>query len=544
MPHHCPDDKRPPAWAVRTAADRKALEAGCFWDAAAAERVIRFVEKYVTSRFIEGELRLFEWQVRFLQSLYGWRSADGTRRFKTALLHVPKKNGKTLLVSAIAAYELFGAVQPKPLVVSASTTLKNAEQVFDNLKSTVNKKGNEKLKAISNPVPSENLIEVPKREGEYKALSSDEGGSEGLNCSCVIVDEAHKHKSPALFNTLEYATLARPDGILIIISTAGDDLTHWYYGYVRRGRNLLEGKDLDPTFYAELYEAKETDNLEDPAVWKRANPSLDLYDGYTSERFASTLATAKKDTAAWLNFVRYRLNIFCRSEDAVWIQLAEWDHCRESRPAAAVLAGCRLWLGLDGSQTTDPTSLSAVWLLPDKRYYAESHAWVAEDGVRKREKSNLPKYAQFVATNCMTITPGNLMDKNAVLPAILAYQGRGQLQQLVMDGSMVWVFGSEMTSDHGIKAEKMPQSNRYFGPVVKQFKFDVLERRLIHDGNEWLRWCINAVRLDVNKYDEGRPYRKKSADHIDGAVSLLMAYSQAVQAAAVPEQSSAGVIFL
>jgi phage terminase large subunit-like protein len=520
------------------------MQNGCYWDQAAADRAIRFAEKYVTSRFVAGELVLFEWQRRFLQSLYGWRNADGTRRFKTALLHVPKKNGKTLLVSIIAAYELFGQVQPKPLVVSASTTKDNAKQVLENLESTIRKQGNEKIKAITEVVASEKIIKVPKREGEYRALSSDAPGSEGLNCSCVIVDEAHAHESPKLFNALEYATLARPDGILIIISTAGDDLTHWYYGYVRRGRNLIEGKDTDPTFYAEIYEAKETDNLDSPAVWKRANPSLDLYPGFTSERFAATLATAKKDTASWLNFQRYRLNIFCRSEDAVWIQLGEWDLCRQSFPPANQLSTCKLWLGLDGSQTTDPTSLSAVWLLPNKQYAVQSQAWVAEEGVRRREKGNLPKYAQFAAAGSMTITPGNLMDKNAVLAAILAYRDRGILQSLVMDGTLVWVFGSDLTSDHGIKAEKMPQSNRYFGPVVKQFKLDVLERKLIHDGNEWLRWCVNSVRLDVNKYDEGRPYRKKSSDHIDGAVSLLMAYSLAVQTAVQPQSSSAGVLFL
>src|SRR5688500_10653290 len=117
----------PPDWAVRTEADRKALAAGYYWDQDQAERVITFAERYLAPQFVAGEFKLFEWQRRALMSWYGWRSPDGTRRWRRAILHVPKKNGKTLLVSIVAAYELMGGVAESPLVVSASTTKDNAK---------------------------------------------------------------------------------------------------------------------------------------------------------------------------------------------------------------------------------------------------------------------------------------------------------------------------------------------------------------------------------------------------------------------------------
>ncbi len=543
-----PDRRPPPTWAVRTAADRAAIQAGCYFDWNAAERVVRFAEKYVANRYAgDGDFRLFEWQRRFLMSLYGWRNADGSRRFRTAILHVPKKNGKTLLVSIIAAYELLGAVQPSPLVCSASTTKDNAKQVFENLTSTINRRGNASLKRVARPVPNEKLIRVPTRDGEYRALSSDAPNAEGLNCSAVIVDEAHAHRSAGLYRTLEYSTIARPDGLMVIISTAGDDPTHWYFGLVKRGRNILEGTDTDPTFYAEIYEADPTkDDLEAPSTWAKCNPSLDQYPGFTTARFAADLRRAKQTTGDWLSFQRYRLNIFIRSEEACWIDLSVWDRCRaDPFPTDDELKRCKLWLGLDGSQRIDPTSLSAVWSLPGRRFAVRSHAFVAEGGVREREKSNLPRYAQFVAGGVMTITPGDLMDKEAVRAAILKYVADGyRLESLVMDANGLWVFGNDLEAQEGIRTFRMPQTHRYYAKPMKEFQIAAAEGRLLQDGNEWLRWCVNSVRVDVNRYDESRPSKAKSADHIDGAISTLMPFSLALQATLEPESSGAGVLFL
>jgi len=520
----------PPPWAVRTEADRKALADGYYWDAEAADRIIRFAERYVAPKYVGGEFTLFPWQRRFLQCLYGWRRPDGGRRFRLALLHVPKKNGKTLLVSVLAAYELFAASTSSPLVCSASTTRENARQVFDQVKATV-----AKSKALTNAarvLEYLKVIKVPSRDGEFRALSADAPNAEGLNCSAVVVDEAHAHRSAKLYRTLEYSTIGRADGILVVISTAGDDLTHWYYGLVQRGRNLLAGNDTDPTFYAEIYEAEpEKDDVESPDVWRRVNPSLDLYPGFTTERFGLDLAAARSNVGDWLSFQRYRLNIFKRPDSGGWIDLAAWDQCRTHVPESALLAA-PCWLGFDASQRVDPTSLSAVWLLPEKRYFCRSWAWVAEAGARGREQSNLPKYQQFAAAGAMTITPGDAIEKEPIREHILRFREAGhQLRSLVMDPNGAWVFGTELAGD-GIEVFRQPQSFRYFSEPTKELEIAVAEKRFLHDGNPWLRWCVQSVRLDTDTYGNVRPARGKSVDKIDGAVSTLLGFALALKASA------------
>jgi phage terminase large subunit-like protein len=533
----------PPSWAVRTKADRKALEEGCYWDQAAADRILRFAEKYVSPKYTSGQFGLFEWQSRYLQSLYGWRKADGTRRFRWAVLHVPKKNGKTLLVSIIAAYELIAAGEQSALVVSASTCKDNATQVYEQLATTIEKQPS--LKALARCVEYKKRIYVDARDAEYRSLSAESRSNEGFNCSAVIVDEAHAHRSQALFNCLRYSTAGRPNGIVVVISTAGDDLTHFYADFVARARRVLSGEDTDPTFYAEIYEADpDKDDLDDPAVWRRCNPSLDLYAGFTSEQFGHDLRAARSNTVDWLTFMRYRLNIFRRPEEGGWIDLNRWDLCkREIREADLIGVPC--WLGFDGSQTTDPSSVSGVWLLPNRRYHVRSRAWVAAEGVRYREKTNLPKYQQFAADGVMEITEGDVIDKQSIREHLRKVRKLGHdVQAVVMDGSGYQVFGAELMED-GFEVFRFPQTMDQFAEPTKEFAAAVLAGTLSHDGGSWLRWCVNSVRLISNLDNQARPARKKSVDKIDGAVAALMAFAMAFRATAPnPDANRPAEVFL
>lgn len=523
---------KPPAWAVRTAADRAALAAGYYWDQAAADRVIRFAEKYLAPKYTRGAFRLFDWQRRTLMSWYGWRAPDGSRRWRRAVLHVPKKNGKTLLVSIVAAYELMGGLTDAPLVVSASTTKANAGQVYDQLAEQFRKDAT--LKKHTQRIPSKKIIRDRRvGGGTFEAMSSDATNVEGANASTAIVDEAHAHRSAKLYRALEYSMIGRADGFLVTISTAGDDVTHWYYALVERARAILSGGDLDPTTYAEVYEANpDADDLDDPATWARVNPSLDQYDGFTSAKFRLDWEAAKKRTSDRLSFERYRLNIFRRQEENTWIEVPRWDACRGELPAGELLT-LDCYLGFDASQRLDPTSLSAVWVRPGRRFYARSWAWVAEAGVREREKTNLPRYQQFIAEGCMSMTPGDVIDKNAVMRKFDELISKYRIKALVMDPNGAWVIGPELDG-RGFEVYRQPQSHRWYNGPTRELETCVTERRITHDGSAWLRWCLNSVRLDEDRYQNVRPMKARSVDHIDGAISLLMPFALADQAAAAP----------
>ena len=507
----------PPHWAVRTRADQLAIEQGYYWDNAKADHIIQFATRFVAPQFLNGKFTLLPWQERFLRSLYGWRRPDGGRRWRRATLSMAKKNGKTLLVSIIALYELLAADVPSPLVCSASTTISNAQQVFKELDHSI--KRCERLKAICKPVPSQKIIRVKKHNAEYRALSADASNAEGLNLSCVIVDEAHAHRSEKLYRALEYATVARPDGLLVVISTAGSDQAHFFYDLYTKAKNILDGTDLDLTTYAEIYECPEGQE-ETEEGWSAANPSLGT--SFSVEDFRRDMQAAKLNRGDYLSFRKYRLSQWVQAEDS-WLDVSKWDQC-ESRVPESDLKKAPCFLGVDLSATTDPTSVSACWHLGAKKFHVRNWSWVCEGGVKKREASNLPLYKQF---SDMTVTRGDVIDEARVKAKILDLCATYLVKEIVFDSYNAITMATELGQSKTVF--KFPQNYRYYNAPCKSFEVAISEKRLSHDGSALMRWAVQNVRLSTDEYGNVKPNRDKSTDKIDPIVSTLMAYARAIE---------------
>ena len=524
------DERMPPTWAVRTKADRLALEQGYYWDEGEADRITQFAETYIRPQFIRGRFSLLPWQVRFLKSLYGWRHPSGRRRWKRATLHVSKKQGKTLLVSIICAYEMFASDTPSPIVASASTTTSNAKQVFAELAHTI--RHQPALKKASRLVESQKQIKVKSRNATYFALSADASNAEGLNLVCICCDEVHSwqaSKGERLYRAIEYSTIARPDGLLITISTAGHDVSHFYHAIYMRSKNIIAGVDEDLQTYAEVYELPEGADPEDETLWESANPSIGT--SFTADDFRRDLQTAKANRGDWLSFRRYRLNEWVQAEDS-WLDLGKWDACL--RPMSeAELSSRPCWLGVDLSQTVDPTSVSCCWSLGDRKFFVRSWAFICRAGVKKREAQNLTKYDEWPE---VVSTAGDVIDEGRVEAFITYLLNTYDVKEVIFDAynaiSLATRLGEHVTTF------KFPQNYKYYNHPCKMFETAIAERRMAHDGGKYLRWNIQNVRLDTDTYGNVKPSRDKSTDKIDGAISAIMCYARAMEAEATPARKS------
>lgn len=509
---------------VITKADALAVELGYHFDPEQADRVIRFTERYVTPQTTGRTLTLLPWQRSFLSRLYGWRDRDGRRRFRTAIVSTGKKNGKTLITSAVSLFELMGAGVPSPLVVSASTTRENASQVFAELHHSI--KANRKLNALVKPVPSWKLLRVPSRNGEYRSLSSDAGAAEGLNASAVILDECHAHRGDSLYRSLQYATIAR-HGLTVAISTAGRDQSHWWFALDRKARAILRGDDLDTSTLPLIYSADPEDPFDSVDTWRKANPSLGV--SFSEADFRQQFEEAKKTTADLLSFRRYRLNSWCADADC-WLSLDDWDKCKATI-SEDVLRQCPMWLGLDCAMTTDLSAICQVFYLGDRKFYVRGHAWVTKDGAERRNKTNLPAYDQFRRQGELTITEGDEADQNAMREYVERLRKTYKVKMAVFDMFNGYNLARELTS-RGLEIERMPQGYAAMTYPVKEFERAVKEGRILHDGSNLMRWKVQNCTLDVDAYGNCRLSRKRSRDKIDMLIAAVQGFSQALPLAA------------
>lgn len=80
-------------WWIRTRADEEALEAGSYFDETQFDFIMEFLEAYGSAKFSRGQFRLLDWQRVFVGYVLCWKTKDGKRRFRRAILHTSKKSG-------------------------------------------------------------------------------------------------------------------------------------------------------------------------------------------------------------------------------------------------------------------------------------------------------------------------------------------------------------------------------------------------------------------------------------------------------------------
>jgi phage terminase large subunit-like protein len=503
----------PPAWAVRTEADKRAITEGCYWDAHQADKIVTFTNRFFKSQFATN-FKLTEAQAQALQQLHGWRLPNGNRRFRTANLHVPKKSfGKTMLVAALVFFELYASGEPSSFVCSAAASIANAAQVFDEVRYSIERSPFAAFSKIKRHVKE---IEVADLNARYRSVASDGKRLHGFNCSLCIMDEGHVIPAE-LWHSLRYSTAARPNGLVVVISTAGDNQSHWYHGIYTKSKRVIGGEDLDITHFCLVYEAD--GDPEDPAQWRKANPLLGS-PWCPADTFARDLEAAKSaGLGEWLNFLRLRLNKWVAADELVYFNVSSFDSYKQ-QPSEDQLAKAPAAIGVDISEVGDPSSISISFDLGDNRSFVRSWAWVCERQHYEREKGLLRSFRDFPE---ITITKGDMLDERAILKHLVDLCKRYRVSVVNFDPRSAYVLANRL-SEEGVKCERVPPSPRYFNPAMVEFRKALEEGRIKHDGSSWLKFCLANVRVQVNKYDEVYPVRKKSVDKIDGAISTLLAY--------------------
>jgi phage terminase large subunit-like protein len=294
-------------------------------------------------------VKLLVWQKLFILALF-CVDDEGFRIYRWALLGIPKKNGKTTLAAWLGLYFLIGDDEPTPLVICAAASDDQADLVFEAATNTV--KLSPFLTELCETYSREILC--PSNGGKFKRVSAAAGTNDGKNISVVIIDEFHEWVGPkgrAVWTVLTNGIGNRLNPLVLQITTAGilDEDSLWYQHY-QLGQRLVEDPEIDPGYLFWWYEAEETADYRDPAVWEEVNPSW----GETlprPEAFFRDQLTKKTES----EFKRYYLNRAVYSEE-IWLADGTWDACINATELDADLP---LYVGMDGALKRDSFAVVA-----------------------------------------------------------------------------------------------------------------------------------------------------------------------------------------
>lgn len=518
---------------VRNKSDEAAIDEGCYFDIKAADHVRQFCFRFLRhskGHFAGKPFELLHWQWdRVIAPAFGWKMPDGTRRFRKVGIGIPKKNGKSTLLSALALYHLIADREAGAEVYSAAADRMQASIIYKEAANMVDV--SPALKDRLKVRRSVNTIEHRASKSIYKALSAEANTKEGLNISALLFDELHAQKDRLLWDTLRYGGAARLQPLFWWISTAGeaDDTLLWMMEW-SHCRKIQNSEVVDISYLPAIWEANKTDDWTKEETWEKANPSW--HHTLNKREMREECKLAQMDGTHKVAFLRYRLNV-PTAATSEWIAREHWDACK-SQFTLSSLKGATLYSALDLASTTDLIAYLFVFK-KDDYVYLWPYFWVPKREIDAREQGNKQKYNEWEQQGYLKVTSeepvadykvitrdvAKLCKKHGPKKAIidrwnatqLAYDLRKILKKNAIDTKVQFATFNTHTAS----------------AATKELGRLILSGRLKHPGNPVLDWMFSNVIIRQDALGNVFPDKAKSKDKIDGIVAAILALAVMIE---------------
>lgn len=515
---------------IRLAADRflddlhwQADEDFAFeYDAAKAERACGFIEKmpHIKGRWAAKGLRLTlePWQAFLVCNVFGWvRKADGFRRFRRAFLIVPRKNAKSTLASAIGVFMLVADGEHGAEVYSGATTERQAWEVFGPARLMCNKSKPFKEK-FGIEVNAKN-ISVPSNASKFEPIIGDPG--DGASPTCGIVDEYHEHKTDKQFDTLETGMGARDQPMMLVITTAGDNIAGPCYALQERAQAMLEGTRPSDDLFAMIYTADADDDWQSEDALRKANPNYDISVSgeFLKTRQAEAMVSPRKQAI----FKTKHLNIWVQSREA-YFDVQRFAKAAQPNIKPEDFADWDARLGIDLAEKRDLTALELVFKEPvedNPRYVRFGWYYCPEETINLPENDHL---AEWRDKGLLIETGGAVTDDRTIKEDALELCRKFNILEVVFDPWHSRQMALELAED-GVTCVEFRNSPSNMNEPMRELDALITDERMLHDGGAAFAWQLGNVVNGARRgsHDLHRPDKEKPQNKIDGPVAVIMA---------------------
>ena len=237
-----------------------------------------------------------------------------------ALIFIPRKNGKTLFISALSWGLALLRKDSGAKVYVVAASLKQSLETFDSWNYNINLlyPTEEKLKKAGWRITNNSFSHMVANENigggsvSLNALPSNPDRQDSFNANIVISDEMHAYKSAKQYTILQEAMAAYTNKLMIGITTAGDDATGFCAQRLEYCRKVLRGTVRDDQYFificcADKDEDGNVDYL-DPVQHQKANPNY----GVTIRPgdIMNDALQAQNDPQMRKDFISKKLNVF------------------------------------------------------------------------------------------------------------------------------------------------------------------------------------------------------------------------------------------
>ena len=507
------------------------------FDVERGEKYIDFIQKYTIhtrGSWAGQKFLLSPWQKFFIVNIFGWVHKDeGYRRYRTALLFVARKSGKTQMAAAIALAMMFLDKEAAGEYVFAAAKKDQARICFDELGRMLSKGPADLRKRFK---VMRHHIEGPY-DGRAKALSSDANTLDGLSLQLGVLDEYHAQKTSDLWNVLKSSMGSRKSPLMLAITTAGFIPDGPCAEAMVTAKEVLDGWKEDERTMAMIFQIdiEQEDDWKDEEVWVKANPNLGES---ISMDYLRSQATQAQNTGgrAIVEFQTKHCNLFTASSE-IWLDEQMWkDQTEEWEPPLDAVC----YAGLDLASVSDVSSLALVFPRDDGTVYLKTYHWIPQRAVDRRlEKDENSMYGKLADLPNVFITEGNVTDYGEI---------RSLISGVYLDNHMMKQHDNCIASKYNLKGLAYDRFNSSqlvidlvgdgvscvpygqgfisMNAPTKEVERLVLEGELFHEEDPFIDWMLRNVTLRFDPAGNCKPDKEKSGDKIDGVVASVMAVAE------------------
>lgn len=489
------------------------------YDAKKAKKAILYIENYC--RHHEGELapqhlKLELWQKALVSCIFGLVDDDGNRHYREIMVIIARKNGKSLLASAISSYMLFlddyGA-----RVYFVAPKLQQANLCFDALYQMIKKEP--ELSRMTKKRRTD--IYVDSTNSSAMPLAFNAKKSDGLNVSFGCCDEISSWAGDAglkQYEVLKSSVGARRQPLLFSISTSGYVNDSIYDELMKRATRFLLGDSKESRLLPFLYMIDDIEKWNDINELQKSNPNLGV--SVSVQYLLEEIAIAEGSLSKKSEFITKYCNLKQNSSLA-WLSSKVVNASMCNALSLDDFRGCYCVGGIDLSQTTDLTCAN-VTIEKDGILYVFAKFWLPEAKLEEAIARDGIPYDVYIQRGILATSGENyvdyhdcfdwfrmLVEEYEILPLQIGYD-RYSAQYLVQD-----------MKTYGFHMDDVYQGDNLWG-VIQETEGLLKDGKIKIGDNDLLKIHLldTAIKMSLER-GRGRIIKVNNNSHIDGVASLL-----------------------
>lgn len=488
-----------------------------------ANRAIKFIETFCRhnkGKLAPRQLKLSLWEKAFISCIYGIVDDHDRRVFREIALFVGRKCGKTLLASAIMAYEVYVDGEFGSEIYCVAPKLDQSDLVFSAFEFTKDK--NPDLAKRTRKRKNDYIVDSTNTT--IKKIAFNEKKADGYNPMLTVADEMSSwpaERGLKQYEVMVSGTGARMEPLTLSISSGGYVNDGIYDELFKRGTRFLLGEANDKRLLPIFYQIDDPEKWDDINELRKSIPGLG--ESVSVQFILDEIDVARDSLSKKTEFLCKYCNLKQNSSVA-WLStqtvgLMSGEHLElEDFKSSYCVAG------IDLSQTTDLTAATVV-IEKNKELYVFAKFWLPAEKIDEAiAKDGIP-YNIYIERGLLELSGDNFVDYHdcfnwltmlveqyEILPLQVGYD-RYSAQYLVQD-----------LNCYGFRTDDVYQGDNLW-PVLQEME-GLFKDGKVHIGdNDLLKiHLLNAAIKMSAERGRGRLVKISPNMHIDGVAALSDAF--------------------